>query len=118
MGDHLAVPPPGGLLAQSDLRCRLRLAGQPAQYLQVGGVWALAVESRDLQDERLFGQPGIVEKGSEAGLADLPLADVGMSIAVGAEPGLRVVAVNGHQALEPDHTMPLVQGAARRIFGP
>src|SRR5438132_3795000 len=49
-----------------------------------------------------------MEQGAKALLADLTVADVGVTVAVGAKPGNRVVAVDDRDAREPDDSIQLV----------
>src|SRR5215472_4422105 len=83
--------------------------GQAAQDLHVRRVRALAIEAGHLQDERHPLQPWIMQQSPESRLPNLALADVGVAVTVGTQPGLRVVAVDDLELLQPHHPFPLVQ---------
>ena len=55
----------------------------------------------------------MVRHGSERVKADAALADGGVAVLVGAERVLRVVQVDGAQAVEPDHAIELLQHAVQ-----
>src|SRR5258708_22969107 len=95
-----------------------RSARQAAQDLQVGGVGAPAVQAGDLEDERHGRQPRVVQERPKALLADLAAADVGVPVAVGAQPRLRVVAVDDLELLQADHARPFVQRRPGRLRRP
>src|SRR6266567_2590234 len=92
--------------------CRARLArGEPAQGGELLGVWSLA-GAWDLEDEGHALEPRLVQQGAKALVADLPGADVGVAVAVGAEPGDGVVAVDDVDVLQANDPLELVDGLA------
>src|SRR6266849_1963566 len=85
--------------------------GEPAQGRDLLGVGSLA-GAWDLEDEGHSVEPRLVQEGAKAVVADLPGADVGMPVAVGAQAGDRVVAVDDVDVLQAHYLVQLVDGLA------
>src|SRR5438477_8147147 len=78
----------------SDLLCC-----QPFQHGHLLGV-GTAARAGHLENERKFRQPRLVQEGAKALLADLAGSDVRVAVAVGTQPGDRIVAVDNLDAGE------------------
>ena len=70
-----------------------------------------------LEHTRQAFEPRLGQKGRAARLSELPLADVGVAVAVGAERGLGVVEMQGREAAEPDLALKPVHGVAQAVGG-
>ncbi len=84
--------------------------GQALEDRHLLGVGAVA-SAGHLEDEWELRESRLMEDGAKALLADLALADVGVTVAVGAEAGHRVVAVDDLDPLQADDLIQLVQRA-------
>src|SRR6266571_5586802 len=82
--------------------------GQALEDRHLLGVGAVA-SAGHLEDEWELRESRLMEDGAKALLADLSLADVGVTVAVGAEAGHRVVAVDDLDPLQADDLIQLVQ---------
>src|SRR5664280_1183850 len=78
-----------------------------AQRRDLGGVRPVAVGARGLEQRRQIREGGMGEKDAEL-LAHHALADVFVPVAIGAERRLRVVDVQGAQAVEADQALELI----------
>src|SRR5437773_1621484 len=69
-----------------------------------------AARAGHLENERKFRQPRLVQEGAKALLADLAGSDVRVAVAVGTQPGDRIVAVDNLDARESHDSIELVDG--------
>ena len=83
----------------------------PPDALHLLDVGAVAIWAGHLEDARQLLKRGMPEHVAKALLADLPLTDVGVAVAVRAERDHRVVDVQAAEALDADHAVELVEHA-------
>src|SRR5260370_25960684 len=81
---------------------RLLAGGQAAEHGNLLGIRAVA-GSRDLEDEWQRPEPRLVQQRAKSVLPDFARADVCMPVAVGAEAGDGIVAMNDVDVFEPHH---------------
>src|SRR6266852_3869931 len=90
---------------------KLLACGQAGEHGNLLGIRAVA-GSRDLQDEWQRPEPRLVQQRTKSVLPDFAGADVCVPVAVGAEAGDGIVAVDDVDIFEPHHLVELVYRAS------